>query len=257
MRRAKSAIAVGVIGGLAFLLVGVGKEVDPVGVVESFLSDSPGLAARAGESTHRPPAPGPLPGFSTARLTNTTLVRSSPGGRPMRRLSPRTEFGSRRVFSVVEERGGWLGVLAPELGNKRIGWITAGDTAPGKVSRSLHIDVSSRTLRVAEGGRTVRRIKVAVGRPDAPTPTGRYAVTDKLPGADFHPAYGCCVVALSARMPKIPPGWTGGDRIAIHATTDLSAVGTAASNGCLRASTGEMRQLMREVPLGAPVFVRS
>ena len=45
----------------------------------------------------------------------------------------------------------------------------------------------SRTLELRRGGRTVRRVTVAVGRPGSPTPTGRFAVTDKLAAAATAP----------------------------------------------------------------------
>src|ERR687895_698894 len=45
--------------------------------------------------------------------------------------------------------------------------------------------------------------------------------------------YGCCVIALSGRQPRIPPGWTGGARLALHGTADTSALGRAVSIGCL------------------------
>jgi lipoprotein-anchoring transpeptidase ErfK/SrfK len=68
--------------------------------------------------------------------------------------------------------------------------------------------------------------------------------------------YGCCIIPLSARQPNLPAGWAGGDRIAIHGTTRPETIGQAASNGCLRASDADLRVLMRDVPIGAPVFIR-
>jgi lipoprotein-anchoring transpeptidase ErfK/SrfK len=68
--------------------------------------------------------------------------------------------------------------------------------------------------------------------------------------------YGCCIVALSARQPNLPPGWAGGDRIAIHGTPHTETIGQAASTGCLRAADTDLRVLMRDVPVGAPVFIR-
>ncbi|HJS70827.1 MAG TPA: L,D-transpeptidase, partial [Gaiellaceae bacterium] len=114
-----------------------------------------------------------------------------------------------------------------------------------------------RRLVVRRGGEVVRKMTVAIGRAGSPTPVGRFAVTDKLPGSRYGSYYGCCILALSAHQPNLPPGWTGGDRIAVHGTNDPSSIGAAVSAGCPRASAEDMRSLMRVVPLGAPVFVRA
>jgi hypothetical protein len=87
------------------------------------------------------------------------------------------------------------------------------------------------------------------------TPEGTFAVTDGLAGTKLGPYYGCCVLALSGHQPNLPPGWIGGDRIAIHGTPGL--VGSAASAGCLRATDRDVVSLFSLVPLGAPVFIHS
>jgi len=102
----------------------------------------------------------------------------------------------------------------------------------------------------------VRRFPVAVGSPSTPTPTGRFAVTDKLLTGDASSPYGCCILALSGRQPRTPQGWGGGDRLAIHATPLEETIGTAASLGCLRAAGRVMRRLVATVPLGTVVTIR-
>ena len=96
-----------------------------------------------------------------------------------------------------------------------------------------------------------RSFVIAVGAPATPTPLGRFAVTDKL--ADFFPSiYGCCAIALSGRQTRPTPGWSGGSRLAIHAG---SGIGSAISNGCLRATPSDMRYLMRTLSLGTQVVI--
>jgi lipoprotein-anchoring transpeptidase ErfK/SrfK len=121
---------------------------------------------------------------------------------------------------------------------------------------SLHADLSKRSLTLRRNGRAVKRLKVAIGRPGSDTPTGRFAITDKLPGTNYGPYYGCCILALSGHQPNTPPGWTGGNRLAIHGTNAPSTIGTPASAGCLRAADADLRVLMDKVPLGTPVFIR-
>ncbi|HXV35032.1 MAG TPA: L,D-transpeptidase [Gaiellaceae bacterium] len=206
-------------------------------------------------------APPADPGFLVLRPAPGSLlvVRARPGGAVVARLGRRTEFGSPTTLAVAAKRGRWLGVVTTHLPNGRLGWV---DPAESAVVRSrtrvrVTIDLSARRLVVRRGDRVLRRVTVAVGRPSSPTPTGRFAVTDKLAGARFSSSYGCCILALSAHQPNLPPGWQGGDRIAVHGTNDPGSIGTAASAGCPRASDADMRYLLRTVPLGAPVFVRA
>jgi lipoprotein-anchoring transpeptidase ErfK/SrfK len=201
------------------------------------------------------------PSFAVVRPARgrALVVRSRPGGDVVARLGGRTEFGSPQTVGVVRTRGRWLGVVTTHLPNGRLGWIDPQES-PIRVSRtqlSLVLDLSARRLVLKRGNRVVRRMTVGVGRPGSATPTGRFAVTDKLSGPAYGPYYGCCIVALSAHQPNLPAGWQGGDRIAIHGTNDPGSIGVASSAGCPHASDPDLRVLMRRVPLGAPVFVRA
>ena len=195
-----------------------------------------------------------------ARVTGSRVaVRSRPGGTVARFVGRRTEFGSPRALGVVRRQGRWLGVTLPELGNGRLGWVDArgGGLATRPTRVRLEVDLSARRLVLRRGGRVRAAMRVSVGRPGSSTPTGRFAVTDKLPGARYSPVYGCCILALSGRQPHLPAGWTGGDRLAIHGSGGGAAIGSAASAGCLHAHERDLRKLMRQVPLGAPVVIRA
>jgi hypothetical protein len=194
--------------------------------------------------------------FLTARVERRTALRGRPGGRVLARLLRRTEFGSARVLGVLERRGDWIAVSAPQLPNGRAGWVAAEDVELGGTDVSVRVDRSARRLELREGRRVVLRMPVAVGRPGHPTPLGRFAVTDRLHTQRADSPYGCCAIALSGHQPNLPAGWPGGDRIAIHATPQAETIGQAASLGCLRAPTRGVRALMRRLPLGAPVMVR-
>lgn len=195
-------------------------------------------------------------GHPVAVLAHPTVLRATPGGRRIAKLGRRTEFGSPRVLAAVGEKGNWLRVLASELPNGRSGWIPA--SAAGVVASrwSIGVDLSERTLTAREDGKVVRRFTVAVGKPSTPTPTGRFAVTDKLNFSGGSAAYGCCAVALTGRQAHIEPGWRGGDRLAIHGTRLTGTIGTAASFGCLRASDADVRWLVRRLLLGSIVEIR-
>ncbi len=181
----------------------------------------------------------------------------SPDGELVQELQSQTEFGSDRTFYVAERREGWLGVTSAAVPNGRLGWIR---DDPSEVSLtttdySVHADLSDQTVEIRFGSRLVKRFPVTIGRSGSETPPGTFSVTDALAGKGVGPYYGCCVMALTGHQPNLPPGWIGGDRIAIHGTP--GTVGGAGSSGCLRASDLDMVSLFALVPLGAPVFVKA
>jgi L,D-transpeptidase catalytic domain len=197
-------------------------------------------------------------GHAVAIVRRAVPLRVRPNGRVAARAWSSTEFGSTRVMSIASQRGPWLGVVTPELPNGRLAWVHIENRGLRFRRRaySLHADLSGRWVELRRGGRRVKRITVAIGRPGSETPTGRFAVTDKLKGPRYGSYYGCCILALNGKQPKLPAGWQGGNRLAIHGTNAPGTIGAAASAGCLRAADSDLRILMRRVPLGTPVFIR-
>jgi hypothetical protein len=204
-----------------------------------------------------PTEPGETACYSTASIRRSTVLYREPGGAKRLRITPRTEWGSARILGVVSQRGDWLGVQASELKNGEIAWIPRDKTTLDCVSWSLHADLSKRTLQVRHNGRTVRKLHVAIGRKDNPTPKGRFTVTDRLQVTSSGSPYGCCVLALTGHQTDLPPYWPGGDRLAVHATNDESSIGQPVSLGCMRAESDEARWLINHIPLGSPVFIHT
>jgi L,D-transpeptidase catalytic domain len=182
-------------------------------------------------------------------------LRAAPGGKVVKRLGWRTDFGSRTVFAVFARRGRWAGVPTPLLPDGKLGWVKLGPARlrAGWTRYSIDVDLSSRAATLRLGKRLVRSFRVTVGSATSPTPTGRFAITDMFRGS-LNPAYGCCALATSATQPDLPSGWLGGNRIAIHGTT--GPVGAAISHGCIRASNDDVSALVGRVGLGTPVVIR-
>lgn len=183
-------------------------------------------------------------------------VHERPRGRLIERAGPKTEFGSRLAFGVVDRRGRWLEVTTPIAEDNRRLWIKAD---PDRIEFrttpiSIHVSLPEREVEIREAGKVLHRFAATIGAVGSSTPAGRFAVTDVIVDG-LNPVYGCCAFALSARQPDLPESWVGGDRIAIHGTT--GAVGTASSNGCIRLSDEDAERLVGLVPLGAPVFIRA
>jgi lipoprotein-anchoring transpeptidase ErfK/SrfK len=195
-------------------------------------------------------------GAPVAILRRRTALRAAPGGRALAGAARRTEWGTPRVLPVVARSGQWLKVIATELPNGRYGWIRIGSAQLVANPWAVRADLSQRRVTVLRSGRVVRRFPVAVGKPGTPTPTGRFAVTDKLRLTSRSAAYGCCALALSGHQPRTGQGWVGGDRLAIHGTSEPQTIGRAASLGCLRARDRDVRWVVAHVWLGSLVDVR-
>jgi serine protease len=263
----------------------LGPDPSPASIVERLITTARDLGAPgydthygwglvdAGAATAQPPAPSASPNAppahaaSLGRLKPNLIVRvhapvdlrSRPGGPVVAHVLATTAFGSPETLSVTGEAGSWLEVTSELLRSGRPAWVDGG--APGisitRTELSILVRVHARTLELRAGGRTLRRFTIGVGAPASPTPVGRFAVTDKLRGARYGPAYGCCIIALTGHQLSLPPGWRGGDRIAIHGTNSPSTIGRARSAGCLHARDGDLRYLMARIPLGTPVVIRS
>ncbi len=224
---------------------------------ESGLGGQPFVAERDAIRDKPPANPNRAFEHPVAYVDRPTVLYAKPGGKARIRIAAKTEWDSPRVLGIVKRKGSWLAVLAPELENGEVGWIREGDVESiESVSWALRADLSERRLVVRRNGKTVRSMKVGVGRADHPTPVGRYAVTDKLRVTDEGSPYGCCVLALTGHQTRLPAGWPGGDRLAVHATVDTSGLGQAVSTGCMRADPKDAAWMIEAVPLGTPVFVR-
>lgn len=202
----------------------------------------------------------PQPKFAMAQVRSgrTVALRSKPGGHALTSVGSTTEFSSPTTLAVAARKGRWLGVTSTDLPNGKIGWVKANDSLKAHTTHiSLRIDLSRRRLEMRDGRKVVRTAKVGIGRAGSATPTGRFAITDKLSGGAYGPYYGCCILALSGHQVNTPAGWQGGDRLAIHGTNNPGSIGVPSSAGCLHADADDLKVLMRRVPLGTPVLIHA
>jgi lipoprotein-anchoring transpeptidase ErfK/SrfK len=204
-------------------------------------------------------APAAAPRHVLVQVDTSVQVLDRPDGSLVATVGHTTVFGSARVLSVIDRSGRWLHVATGDLPGGRNGWVDGARTGLTRRTTALSIVVrlGRRELELVRGDRVLRTVDVGIGAPASPTPLGRFAVTDKLDGVSFSPSYGCCILALSAQQTRLPSGWQGGDRIAIHGTNVPSTIGEAVSGGCLHAADADLRYLMARVPLGTPVTIRS
>jgi lipoprotein-anchoring transpeptidase ErfK/SrfK len=132
-------------------------------------------------------------------------------------------------------------------------------------TRQIVLELGKRTISLLEGDKVLGSWPVAIGDPSTPTPTGTFAVENKV----VNPQY------ASTRSGKVNPKigaqgplgdrWigfkrSGPNQYGIHGTPDAWAwtvtSRAAVSNGCVRMLTPHVRQLFDQVEVGTPVIVR-
>ncbi len=228
-----------------------------------------GIAIVSGEGPAAPvlkPAPAAQPPVApvapaapqwplVAHLRKPTELLGTPGGKPLGRLGLKTAFGSQQYLLVARASGHWLGVLSEIAGNGRVGWIPASTATISHVTYEVDVSIHQHTVTVKNENAVLGRFKAAVGAAASPTPTGRFAITDRIYTGNPAGPYGCCVLATTAVSPHPIENWAGGNRVAIHSTTDVASIGHSVSHGCVRVSIKNGFYLMSHVPLGTPTVI--
>jgi lipoprotein-anchoring transpeptidase ErfK/SrfK len=240
------------------LASGCGADTEPRATTQattSTLATTPPSQTSTGTQTAAKPKRA-LRGPLAFHVTRRAQLRRAPGGKVVGTIGTKTGFRSPTILSVAARKPGWV-LVRTSLEEHHVGWLPASAGALFEEPRSIVVDLSARTLTVFHRGKLTDRYRVAIGTDATPTPTGRFAVTDRLKTGDENGDYGCCILALNAHQPKIAQGWGGGDRVAIHATPHTWTIGNAVSHGCVRASNKALHQLMRKVRLGTPVRIKA
>ena len=178
---------------------------------------APGRGHGRGRRGRRRSAPErPLP--DRARAVAHQPAREPRRPRPAP-LGARTEFGSRRVLGVTARRGGWLAVVASELPNGRVGWIPGAACALASTNwsdrrRPLGAPADAAPRRPRRPPLPGRRRPPGHRDADRPLRGHRQAAARTTPARP--------TAAARSRSPatsrKLPEGWPGGDRLAIHGT---------------------------------------
>jgi hypothetical protein len=145
-------------------------------------------------------------------------------------------------------------VHVPYVARRASGWIALRGLERSWTRVSVEADLSEHRITVHRSEDVLFRAPAATGAPWSPTPTGRYFVTDRVPFPNGG-VLGAFAFGISGIQPNLPPGWNGGDQLAIHGTNDPSSIGRSSSAGCLRVSESALTRLRRVLRLGTPVVV--
>ena len=214
-----------------------------------------GAAVDAGGAAH--PAKRRLRRFTLVDATSGVVVRSRPGGPVAGRLAGRTPLGTPTwLWAVATSRDGrWARVVLPWKPNGRTGWVRLHGHPTVRTRTWVQADLSRRRVMLMRGNRVRDSFRAAIGAPDSPTPIGRFSVTDPIATGDPGGPFGWYAFGLSGHQPHLPPGWTGGDQLAIHGTNDPGTIGMRVSAGCLHVSAGALAILKRALRPGTPVVI--
>jgi lipoprotein-anchoring transpeptidase ErfK/SrfK len=230
-------------------VAGGAKEVE-----KSSLRKRRQTKSSAEEDRRRRPEPALL-----AAIPHSIPITAKPGGR---KVIGRMPAGS-RFFDVplkawIMERSNnrrFGKVTIPYSGSRATGWIRLRGLDLGRTRYSVSVDLSRRVLTVKRLNKVVMRFPAATGAPSSPSPVGRYFVTDRV-SADPGGPFGSFAFGLSGIQPNLPPGWTGGDQMAIHGTNDPSSIGRPVTAGCPRVSERALDRLKPVMRLGTPVEIK-
>jgi lipoprotein-anchoring transpeptidase ErfK/SrfK len=156
---------------------------------------------------------------------------------------------------ATNAQGTWGRIELPYVYPRRDGWIPLEGLARDQTAVTVTVDLSEREVRVWKNGELRYHVAGAIGAPSTPTPPGEYVVTDRVPFA-APSSYGSFAFGISGIQPHLPPGWSGGDQLAIHGTNQPSSIGAAASAGCIRISAWAIDRFKPLLRLGTPVIVQ-
>jgi hypothetical protein len=189
------------------------------------------------------------------------MARSAPSraAGAVARLSRRTPEGTAHPLLVLDRaRDGagrvWVRARLAVLPNGTTGWVPrAALSGYRSVRTRLVVDLERLRATLLRDGRPLLRAPVGVGKPQWPTPRGRFYVRNKLVRyrSDF---YGPLAFGTSARSPVLTD-WPGGGFVGIHGTNRPELIPGQVSHGCIRLRNWDIERLGRLMPVGTPITI--
>jgi lipoprotein-anchoring transpeptidase ErfK/SrfK len=160
------------------------------------------------------------------------------------------------VFLTEEQRDdGWTKVSLPERPNGTTGWVRASDFTFADTEYSIVVELGKHQITVFNGEDVIVQEAAAIGKPETPTPPGKYYIRVLLQSPDPDSVYGPFAYGLSAHSDVLTE-FNGGDgEVGIHGNNDASVLGQSVSAGCVRMSNDGITELTKVLPLGTPVEI--
>jgi lipoprotein-anchoring transpeptidase ErfK/SrfK len=204
------------------------------------------------------PRAAPIPAdMSRAGIPTVEVVplHRRPGKKAYAFMGAFNEIGQRHRLPVTGTRTEpagetWLRVMLPDQDLGDQAWVRSDQLRLIKLREKIVVDLSSFTLRRFRDGKLLHRFRVAIGRPEYPTPLGTYFIMGKLQQGVPTGPYGVYTLGTSAFSPVIDDG-----RVGIHGTADPTDRGLRVSHGCIRVYNPDMMKL-KGVPIGTPLVFK-
>jgi lipoprotein-anchoring transpeptidase ErfK/SrfK len=208
----------------------------------------------------------PAPSFVPADIAKVMLATpalNAPAGVVKTQLatSIRPDGGPTQLLVLGHRRAegkAWLRVLLPTRPNGASAWIPRDDARLSQTPWKVVVSLADRRVYVSRRGRLVRSFPVVVGAKATPTPTGRFAVAERIPLPNPNQFYGSWMLTLTAHSTVLNTFAGGDGQVALHGRGGASLrvpVGTAASHGCVRMRNADIAWLARHAEAGTPVIV--
>ncbi len=171
-------------------------------------------------------------------------------------FSAQTEYLQPRTLLAVDQQPGWYQALLPMRPNGSIGWVREADVTPGSTTYELKIFLGEHKIQMLESGNVVLEAGIVIGKPETPTPPGRYYITDPV-DLQSRPngAYGAYALGISGYSEVLKEFNGGPGQLAVHGGAWEGQLGTDQSNGCIRVLNDVILQIAQAVPLGTPVDI--
>jgi lipoprotein-anchoring transpeptidase ErfK/SrfK len=192
-----------------------------------------------------------------AAVRRDAVARSRPArsARAVGTLRAQTPEATTNIVLPLARRRLWIKVRLPALPNGTTGWVPRSALGTyGTVRTRLTVDLAQRRLTLTRDGRTVLRVPVGIGAPDAPTPRGKFVVRNRLTRYKSA-AYGPIALGTSARSATLTD-WPDGGYVGIHGTDRPDLIPGAVSHGCIRLRNDDIVALARAAPIGTPLTIR-
>ena len=192
------------------------------------------------------------------RIPRGMALTARPGaGRVVGSMPAGSRFYDQPLVAWVLETtpdGRFGRVPIPYSGSDATGWLRLRGLDALTTRITVVADLSEHRIEVHRGSRVLLKAPAATGASVSPTPPGSYFVTDRVAFPGGGPL-GTFAFGISGIQTRLPPGWSGGDQLAIHGTDAPATIGTSASAGCLRVSERVLQRLRPLLRPGTPVVI--
>jgi lipoprotein-anchoring transpeptidase ErfK/SrfK len=262
-----------VVGGVALVIA-----VAAIAVAVSAGSNDrtrPHLAAKPEPTTTSTTTPSPDAGPFTIAASRVLALAVYPEptttGPPIVTLGTKSTYGLPTVVAVdqaqISPSPDWVPVVIPlRKPNSTIGWVQASQVTLSQTSYLVRVSLREHRLVLLDAGKEVMASTVIIGKPQTPTPVGRFYVTDSVncntqlvtayPVVTCASAYGVYALPLSGLSEALDSFQGTIPQLALHGT-DLpdTEFGKDLSNGCVRLPNSVILRLGEIVPVGTPVEI--